>query len=336
MVGSIVSVSLLSICFHAAYMPYSARVIAQITAGAFIGCTVDKQDLVSMKRIYKPGAVMLASMLTLNLVIGTIIYWISPMDLMTSMLCAVPGGLSTIPLIAIEFGADTTKVVVLQFLRMCAGVGIFPSLILWIGRKQRNKQNEQAKKASASNEESIDEKGKAADDTKITKQQRRKAFFIVAVVAGCAGVLGKILPIPSGALLFSMLSVLGIKFLGIPAYMPRQVKRAAQVLSGAYIGSSIGYTDIVELPLLIWPIAVVLTAYLLNSLLTGWFLSYKFGIRIEEAMLTVTPAGASDMALLSSDLGIQSQDLIVLQIVRMLFAVSVFPQIIRVIVILIG
>ena len=38
------------------------------------------------------------------------------------------------------------------------------------------------------------------------------------------------------------------------------------------------------------------------------------------------------MALISADLGVQSPDLIVLQVVRMLVVISVFPQIINLLV----
>ena len=56
------------------------------------------------------------------------------------------------------------------------------------------------------------------------------------------------------------------------------------------------------------------------------------GLRRREAMLAATPAGANDMALISGDLGVHSQDLNVLQIIRMIVVVSVFPQIVRLVV----
>ena len=43
--------------------------------------------------------------------------------------------------------------------------------------------------------------------------------------------------------------------------------------------------------------------------------------------LMMTPAGASDMALISADIGVHSPSLVVMQIFRMLMAASIFPQI---------
>jgi len=53
---------------------------------------------------------------------------------------------------------------------------------------------------------------------------------------------------------------------------------------------------------------------------------------MNESMLAATPAGATDMALISADIGIESADVIVLQIIRMITVISLFPQIIRLIV----
>ena len=55
-----------------------------------------------------------------------------------------------------------------------------------------------------------------------------------------------------------------------------------------------------------------------------------------EAMLAATPAGASDMALISADLGILNAKLIVLQVLRLITVVLVFPSILSVVVSLFG
>ena len=52
----------------------------------------------------------------------------------------------------------------------------------------------------------------------------------------------------------------------------------------------------------------------------------------KDGSLMAIAAESSDMALISADLGVQSPDLIVLQVVRMLVVISVFPQIIHLLV----
>ena len=102
----------------------------------------------------------------------------------------------------------------------------------------------------------------------------------------------------------------------------------AQVLSGTYIGSSIGAQELLDLRFLLLPALLLVVAYLVNCFWISWLLHRFCGMARREAMLAATPAGASDMALISGDMGISNPDLNVLQIIRMVTVVLVFPQVI--------
>ena len=80
------------------------------------------------------------------------------------------------------------------------------------------------------------------------------------------------------------------------------------------------------LPSLIVPAFIIIAMYMVNAFITGNIISRFCGISKRESMLMVTPAGATDMALISADIGVNSPNLIVLQIVRMLTVISIFPN----------
>lgn len=136
MVGALLAVSVLSVCTDWAYMPSYARVAAQITAGAFIACTVEKSDLKRLPHIVKPAAILLGGMLCLNLLMGFLIHAVADLDWITSFMCAVPGGMSDTPIIAADMGGNGGKVAVMQFARLLTGIGVFPSLILTVTKKE--------------------------------------------------------------------------------------------------------------------------------------------------------------------------------------------------------
>ena len=123
-----------------------------------------------------------------------------------------------------------------------------------------------------------------------------------------------------------MSGVLIIKLLVFPVYLPRWMKRIAQVLSGTYIGCSIGFDSLRNIHRVLLPAAIIVTAYIINALLIGRILARRFHIPFKEAMLMMSPAGASDMALISADIGVQSPTLVVVQILRLLIASSLMPQ----------
>ena len=265
---------------------------------------------------------MMTAMLVLNLVVGFIIYKMTNLNLLTSLLCAVPGGVGVLPLIAEDMGADAPSVAVMQFARMVVGVGFFPSFILWVDRMQKPLPGDAAETASPS-----------ADKTEPSKEEkpvqdflgRHKPFFIAVVCAGICGTLGQISPIPSGGMLLALLGILGLKLARVPVHLPRWVRRCGQLLAGCYVGYSVTYHDLIDLRQLAAPILIMLAGYLLNSYLSGRMLHRFFGLTLKQGMLATSPAGASDMALISADMGVQSADVIILQILRMLMASSVLP-----------
>lgn len=317
MVGGILAVSLLNITTGMAYMPYSSRLVAQIIAGAFIGVGLEKGDLLRLKYIFKPTVTLLTSLLILNVVSGFLIHYTSQIDLVTSLMCAVPGGISDIPIISEDMGADSSKVVILQFLRLVFGICIFPSMINKISRLGYYKQPD---------EREIHKRNVQC------KSNDNFNLLLTIIVASAFGFIGKLSNIPSAVLVFSMFSVIVLNLTTGKAYMPKWMRRFAQVLSGAYIGSSFELHDVLELKNLIVPAIVLLLGYLAACFLIGNVLHKRYKIPINEAMLAATPAGASDMALISADMGIESTDVIVMHIIRVISAVSIFPQVIRFIV----
>lgn len=320
LVGAIVSVSCLSVFTPFAAMPANAKLCAQIITGAYIGCMISRDDVRHLPKVIKPYLAVMLSFFILNMVMGFIIWAVSPMDLLTSMLCALPGGISDTPLIAMDMGADAAKVALMQFVRMVFGIGVLPSLIVLVDRFM---EKDPAKRESV--EKAAVQKRKADDGS-------WQKLCVTLAVSTVGGVAGKIAGIPAGALVVSMLAVLIFKLALDNAYLPMWCRRVAQVLSGCVIGCRMKYEDVLELRYLIIPAVLLIIGYVLNCVVTGVLLSRKFGFSRREGMLSVSPAGATEMALIAADLGVDSPDLIVVQIGRLIGVMTVFTQIISVIV----
>ena len=91
-----------------------------------------------------------------------------------------------------------------------------------------------------------------------------------------------------------------------------------------------------ELRYLILPAVILLVLYFGNCFFMGWLIPKFTHLTRAEAMHIATPAGASDMALIASDLGVDNPDVSFIQIIRMITVVTVFPHIINLVVHLIG
>ena len=133
---------------------------------------------------------------------------------------------------------------------------------------------------------------------------------------------------PSGTMGFATLGsiVFACAFPG-KAQMPRFLRKCAQLLSGAYVGACIGAEQIRTLMHLGVPVVILVTAYLIVCFGVGTLLWRTGCFDRTEGLLAATPAGASDMALISADLGVSSAKLCVLQVLRLVTVVLVFPSI---------
>jgi membrane AbrB-like protein len=264
---------------------------------------------------------MLSAFLVLNLLTGFIIHLVSPLDLMTSLMCTVPGGISDTPIIAASMGADAPKVAVMQIVRQVFGIGVLPSLILLYDKR---------KKPEGIKKEAFTEKREKS------KNKSWQALAVTLIVAAIFGILGKWSKFPSGAFVFSIIAVLILKLKFDFAYLPRWLKQGAQVLSGCYIGSIITMSDIIDLRYLLIPLVIIIVGYIGNCFGVGVLISKTCGFSKKEAMLITTPAGASDMALISTDIGVNNTDVIILQVIRAVVVMTVFPQIVNLIVVLVN
>ena len=318
LVGAVVGATILSVGFGLAEMPYIGKFLAHSTAGAFIGVSFERDDLKKLKNVWKPTLTVLSSMMIINILAGFVLYGTTHMDLLTSLLSGIPGGVSNTPMIAAEVGAVVSQIVFIQFIRMCAGIGVFPSMVKFLTRHEEMPDEEEIARAKAE-----------ISAQKAAVKKRAVPYFtpLVLLVAVVFGWIGRISGVPAGPLLFSMIGVFLLKLTGVTGKLPMPIKRVAQVLSGAYIGCSIGYEDVLDFPRLIIPAMIVVAFYMLNAYITGNFIARKFRIPKREALLMLTPAGASDMALISSEIGVHSTNLVIMQIIRMLCAVSIFPAV---------
>ncbi len=313
MIGAVIGACVLGILSKTAYMPSLAKTTAQIIAGAFIGSGIRREDIAAMRNIVKPALILIPCLLAVNIVAGYLVYRTSSMDLLTALICCAPGGLSDMPMIAADLGADPSMVVVMQFVRMSMGIGVFPLMIRAIADGQGQVETTETQKH-------------------VTAQRHHPKYILITFgVAAICGLLGKVLPIPAGTMGFATLGSICYSCCTGHGEMPPVFRKAAQLMAGAYVGASMDAERLSMLKTLGIPVLILITAYVLACFGIGFLLYRAKCFNYEEAMLAATPAGASDMALISADLGIHNIQLIILQVLRLIVVVLVFPAVLNLI-----
>lgn len=310
MLGGIVGAAVFNVVFERSCMPYAARFFAQAVAGGFLGASIDREGVKSLPKLLLPLGVIVAGTFVSDLAIGFLITRLSPLDPITALSSGICGGINDVPLIAEELGGDAGKVAVLQFVRLITGIGLFPPVIrLVTGSKQ--------------GEDRLPEKER--------KQYSPKQVVLTLLAALFGGIIGKKLGIPAGTLCFAMVATAVLRLSTGIGQLPPGFKQSSQLLAGAYIGCMLGREDILELRYLLVPALVLVVIFALNCLISSSLICRFGGFRRKEALLATIPAGASEIALLSSELGASDQlaaDIMLLHIFRVIAAVTFLPLLI--------
>ncbi len=321
MVGSFIGVTIFNLLTSYAWVPPDTRLLVQIIAGGFIGCSIERSDLRRLRHLGGPLLFMIGVYLLLMWGLGIILWLFTPLSLPTALMGSVPGGVSDVPIISADMGADVTTVVILQLARFILGIAVLPSLVNALDRlrtRQGHADNPGKPK-----------RGADSADRHISQPKSPWAVVVTLLVAGAGGVLGRWSGIPGIVFLFtisfSLILKLGFNF----AYIPRWLRQVAQVFAGCYIGTLITPADILGIPAILPALILVLITYTLNCLITGYGQSRLFGYGRREGMLIESPAGATDMALILDDMGITNTDVIILQVLRAIIVISLFPQIVN-------
>ena len=227
----------------------------------------------------------------------------------------------------LDMGADGSIVAVMQFIRMLFGLGCLPTIILL---SDRLIEPEAARPLEEHTRQHPPGGGKKPAHT-------LRGFLPTFCAALTAAILGRLSGLPAGALSAALIVSGALKLTGHCPGMPMWLRRVAQVISGCCIGSGITRAQVLQIGQLAVPALVLCLGYIVCCITVGLLLSRVFHIQLREAMLTMSPAGASEMALIAADLGVEnSANLTVLQICRLVGVLVLFPQIFHLILLLLG
>lgn len=308
MVGAVLGASAFNLLTGSARSHELLKFAAQITAGAYIGSGVRREELRQMKAMVRPIVLVIGCLLLINLSAGLLMSALGDMDLFTALLGSAPGGVSDIPLVAADMGADAAQVLVLQLVRYLMGIGLFPLLIV---------------RLSPPMEETP---GQPAPEHRVTKTTSDWPAALVALLAAAGfGWLGKLSGMPGGAMAFATAGSAVLKLSWPRASLPGPIRQTAQCFSGAYVGAGIGMAELVRLQALALPALALVVCYALGAVLISTLLVRQGTFPRREALLAAMPAGASDMALIAADLGIHDVRLVLLQVMRMIVVITLFP-----------
>lgn len=264
---------------------------------------------------------MLACMIFYTLLMGWMLSAITTLDLATSLVAAMPAGLSDTAIISSDLGADPVQCTAISLVRTIFSLTILPQIAFHVcGRINRGEENLKQEKTSAK------EAGVAP-----AKKLRIKNIIITLILAEATGILGKYSGIPAGAMTFSVMAVAFLNIRTERACLPKGIRLIAQSLTGVVVGIKVTMQDVENIKNLLTPVLLLTVSLIICNYLCGFLLYKVCKLDLSTSLFGSIPAGVSDMALIAADMGGDSPKVAVLQLVRYVGLISIMPMVIRLI-----
>jgi len=319
MLGSLIAVAAFSVLTDQAIMPSEVRLLTQTVTGTYIGKMIFKKDILGLKVLYKSVIILIGGFAIFTLTMGLFLHHVFDFDIATAFLVAVPGGVVDMSLISLELKGNPATVSLIQSTRLIFVLAAFPIIIKNVSKRFPKKP------LVVLIEEAVTRsKFHLFFEQLIPNKSIIKNIFTLTVGA-IGGYIGYLSNLPAGALTFSMITVSIMNINTNRIDLPIVYRRFAQVAAGALIGVSVTRADILGIQSLIIPTLVVLLGYIIANFTISYFM-YKWGkVDYVSAMFASSPGGASDMALIASEIAGDIPKIAILQISRLIIVIAVFP-----------
>lgn len=148
-------------------------------------------------------------------------------------------------------------------------------------------------------------------------------FTLLVAVAG--GLLAKRFKVPAGAMIGAMAAVAALNIATGQAFLPTEVKVVVQIIAGLFIGVGIRKQDVLALRRVLVPAVLAVAAVILLTLGMGFLLWRLTPYDLVTSLFSCAPGGLVDMTLISYDMGADTSVVSVLQLVRLMSVMALFP-----------
>lgn len=294
--------------------------IGQCILGIELGQKMDDSVIFIFLENWLTVITMLLLSIMFSLLSGLVLWKFSDLDMLTSFFSTAPGGLSSIPSIAEEVGANTGVVSIIQTMRIFLVILSVPLILsIWVSNP-------------------ADTVNIPSTNTIMVQFQSENivSTALLVVVAFLGYYLGKFLKFPAPWLIGSMVSIAIVKSFSslvigynIIAWWPTELIIFSQVLIGASIGSRIHKSMFKGLKKTL-AISFLSTIFLIFSMfLCAYIVSLITGLSIITSALAFAPGGIAEMTTTAIVLDADSTFVVAVQVLRVISVCMILPPFFR-------
>ncbi|KIL74529.1 AbrB family transcriptional regulator [Bacillus badius] len=319
MLGTLFAAACLSFAFpkrSEEELPKGWLYTGQLILGIELGQKINLSVLTVFQSHWFVIMLMMGLSVLFSLLSGVILWRFSRSDMLTSFFGTAPGGLSAMPALAEEVGANTAVVSIIQTMRVFLVILLIPVLVsLW----------------------TVHPSAGAAVQPAAAFEPVQLLWTAFLIFAGWSGYYaGKYLRFPAPWLLGSMTAVALVQSLAsslagqdMIAYWPHSLIVLSQVLIAVSIGSRFHKKMFSGLHQIL-AVGLISTVGLIAVMfICAYFVSFLTGIDFKTAALAFAPGGIAEMATTAVVLEADSTFVVAVQVLRILAVCLILPPLFR-------
>ena len=314
-VGAVIFVGVVQIATGILHFPPAIKTLGSALAGSYLGTRVRRSDLIALKKAPLAAVLMVAVMICYNIFSGWLLSVTTDLDFGSALLGMAPGGSTEFSLVAADMGYNPATVTILQMLRMAVIVPLIPVSVKFIlshfGDKIRQKEHREEK------------------EVRRPKHRNTKGFLMALAIGMPAGLLGKYLEVPAGAICFSMFAVGLVNVITDKMYFPLPARYFANSCNGAIIGVKLALSDIIMVGKALPVVLLIDVSWVILSGIMGMVIYQLSEFSLATSLFAGSPGGMSDMGLIAEDLGGNPTQVTVMQLCRLVCVLSFIPFILH-------
>jgi uncharacterized protein len=294
-----------------------------------IGIQLGQQISASIAVTFEDNWMMITSMLLLSIAFsflsGLFLWRFGKTDLLTSMFGTSPGGVTAMPTMAEDVGANMAVVSIVQVIRNFLVVGTIPLVAFYWSSVH-----------TSSNVTTITGMLGTNDSIRTADSSGSLFWTLAIVVAAFAGYFGmKLINLPSPWLLGSMVGVSIIQTLGSlsvgnhTAWWPHELVILAQILIGSSIGSCFNKNRFIGAKKVVIAGVICSFGLVIVIIFCAYGTAKIMGVSFVTAVLAFAPGGVAEMATTSLALNADTNFVVAVQALRMFTVVMILPPFFR-------
>lgn len=134
MVGAMVLVGAANVLCTKPHLPETFNILAQIIIGGFLGLSITKEVVVSLKDYVVPSLLVVTLLAVFGVATGFIVNKLTGIDLFTALFGSVPGGMQEMVILSQSYDVNHPAVMTIQTVRRVLIVVIYPLLVTLVSK----------------------------------------------------------------------------------------------------------------------------------------------------------------------------------------------------------